>query len=77
MGGTMVEHFYIALADDLYFSDGKGNAVPAPAYAIANPNPNSATDSSYTLDGWFTNCSDPATQPGVAPDPRLSRLAAL
>ena len=54
MGGTMVEHFYIAMADNLYYSDGKGHAAAAPDSAIANPNPKSGTDNRYTLDGWFT-----------------------
>ncbi len=66
MGGTMVEHFYIAFADNLYYSDGKGNAVPAPDSAIANPNPKSGTPGQFTADGWFSNCSD-AAQPGVGP----------
>ncbi len=74
MGGTMVEHFYIAMADNLYFSDGKGRAIPAPDFAIANPNPKPGTSNQYTLDGWFTDCSD-AAQPGVAPI--VSYLASL
>ena len=65
MGGTMVEHFYIAMADNLYFSDGKGNAIPAPADAIANPNP-ALGSTRYTLDARYSNCSD-MSQPGVAP----------
>ena len=74
MGGTMVEHFYIAMADNLYFSDGKGNAIPAPASSVANPNPKSGWESQYTLDGQFTDCSN-AAQPGVAPI--LNYLASL
>ncbi len=66
MGGTMVEHFYIAMADNLYYSDGKGHPAAVPDFAIANPNPKSGTDNRYTLDGWFTDCSD-ASQPGAAP----------
>ncbi len=65
MGGTMVEHFYIAMADNVYFSDGKGNAIPAPADAIANPNP-APGSTRYTLDARYSNCSD-MSQPGVAP----------
>ena len=74
MGGTMVEHFYIAMADNLYFSDGKGNAIPAPASSVANPNPKSGWESQYTLDGQFTDCSN-AAQPGAAPI--LNYLASL
>jgi phospholipase C len=66
MGGTMVEHFYMAMADNLYFSDGRGNAIPAPAFAIANPNPLPDSNNAYTFDGFFSNCSD-RLQPGVAP----------
>ncbi len=74
MGGTMVEHFYIAMADNLYYSDGKGGAIPVPAFAVANPNPKSGTDGQFTQDGWFTECAD-AAQPGAAPI--LSYLASL
>jgi phospholipase C len=74
MGGTMVEHFYMAMADNLYFSDGVGHAIPAPAFAIANPNPLPGTNNQYTFDGFFSNCSD-NLQPGVAPI--LNYLASL
>ncbi|MGO9486702.1 MAG: alkaline phosphatase family protein [Rhodomicrobium sp.] len=76
MGGTMVEHFYIAFADNLYYSDGKGNAIPPSDFAMANPNPKSLADSHFSSDhcSWFTNCSD-ASEPGVAPI--LSYLASL
>jgi phospholipase C len=73
MGGTMVEHFYIAMADNVYFSDGKGEAIPAPADAIANPNP-APGSTRYTRDARYTNCSD-MSQPGVAPI--VTYLAAL
>ena len=66
MGGTMVEHFYMAMADNLYFSDGRGHAIPAPAFAIADPNPVPGTNNLFKFDGFFTNCSD-RLQPGVAP----------
>ena len=74
MGGTMVEHFYMAMADNIYFSDGRGNAIPAPAFAIADPNPVPGTNNLYKFDGFFSNCSD-RFQPGVAPV--LDYLASL
>jgi phospholipase C len=66
MGGTIVNHFYLAMADNLYFSDGHGTASTPPPSAIANPNPQPGTNNRYTNDGVFSNCSDTA-QPGVAP----------
>ena len=65
MGGTMVEHFYLTMADNIYYSDGNGNPV-APTGQIANPNPVPGSNNQYTYDGAYTNCSD-TTQPGVAP----------
>ena len=64
MGGTMVEHFFLMLADDLFYSDGRGHPVRPPETMIANPDPQPGTVNRYRLDGWFSNCSDPA-QPGV------------
>ena len=66
MGGTMVEHFYLGMADNLYFSDGNGNAITPPSSMIANPNPQPGTQNQYINDSVYTNCSD-IKQPGVAP----------
>jgi phospholipase C len=66
MGGTMVNHFYLAMADNIYFSDNLGNARTPPPSVIANPNPQPNTNNRYTNDGLFSNCSDTG-QPGVAP----------
>jgi phospholipase C len=66
MGGTTVNHFYLAMADNVYFSDGQGHAITPPPPAIANPNPQPGTNNRYIVDGLFSNCSDTA-QPGVAP----------
>jgi phospholipase C len=74
MGGTMVEHFYIALADTLIYSDGKGAPATPPAKLIADPNPQPGTINRYANDGWYTVCAD-ETQPGVLPIVRY--LAAL
>ena len=39
---------------------------PIPPGQIANPDPKSTTDVSFTADGAWTNCSD-VTKPGIAP----------
>jgi phospholipase C len=74
MGGTMVEHFYIAMADTIFYSDGRGAPVAPPSNMIADPNPQAGTVNRYVNDGWYTACAD-ETQPGVRPIIRY--LAAL
>ncbi len=74
MGGTMVEHLYIAMADTIFYSDGKGAPATPPANLIADPNPQAGTVNRYANDGWYTACAD-ATQPGV--QPIVSYLASL
>jgi phospholipase C len=73
MGGTGVSHIYLGTADDIFFSDGKGDAIsPVAAFGalgnllIANPNPVRATNNKYLNDGFYTNCSDHG-QPGAGP----------
>ncbi|MGO8780843.1 MAG: alkaline phosphatase family protein [Rhodomicrobium sp.] len=66
MGGTMVEHLYIAMADTIFYSDGKGAPVTPPDDFIANPNPAAGTVNRYTVDGWYTACAE-EMQPGVQP----------
>ena len=66
MGGTAVEHLFLGMADDVYYSDGHGNPAAPPASLIANPNPQPDTNNRYTLDGWYSACAD-STQPGVGP----------
>jgi phospholipase C len=56
----------IGFGDAVAWTDGMGNPVPPPAAQIANPNPRPGTNNVYTVDGNFSNCSDPS-QPGVAP----------
>jgi phospholipase C len=65
-GGTGANHFMLGTGDAGFWSDGHGNAIPAPSNLVANPNPKAGTANKYTLDQNFTNCSD-FTQPGVAP----------
>ncbi|HLK91840.1 MAG TPA: alkaline phosphatase family protein, partial [Polyangia bacterium] len=75
MGGTGADHSMAGFADAVSWTDGKtGAPATPPASLIANPNPKANTNNNYTLDGAFSNCSDP-TQPGVGPI--LSYLASL
>jgi acid phosphatase len=68
MGGTGVNHVMLGSADDVYYSDGHGNALVPPANQIENPNPKPGTNNNFTQDGYgggsYSNCSDPS-QPGV------------
>ncbi|HEX4157454.1 MAG TPA: alkaline phosphatase family protein [Rhizomicrobium sp.] len=68
-GGTGLDSLYIGYADDLWYSDGHGNAATPPDNQIENPDPMANTNNWYTQDGYsggtYSNCSDP-TQKGVA-----------
>jgi phospholipase C len=67
MGGTAANHVMLGTGDAVFFSDGNGNAItPPPTIAIANPNPKPGTNNVYTVDGNWSDCSDPS-QPGVGP----------
>jgi len=70
MGGTGANHVVLGSGDDVYYSDGKGNATVPPSNQIENPNPKPGTNNNFTQDGYsggtYSNCSD-ATQPGVGP----------
>jgi acid phosphatase len=66
MGGTGVQHVMLGTGDDVFWSDGHGNPIPPPAALIANPNPQPGSNNLYTVDGNWSNCSDPF-QPGVGP----------
>ncbi len=74
MGGTGANHSLAGFGDAVAWTDGMGNPVPPTASLIANPNPRDGTNNRYTVDGAFSNCSDP-TQPGVGPI--VSYLASL
>jgi phospholipase C len=65
-GGTGANHFMLGTGDAGFWSDGKGNAIPAPANQVANPNPLAGSTNKYTADNNFTDCSN-FEQPGVAP----------
>src|SRR5579884_2573253 len=68
MGGTGTNHIMLGFGDDLWYSDGNGNATTPPSNQIENPDPQPGTNNWYTQDGYsggtYSNCSDP-TQPGV------------
>jgi phospholipase C len=70
MGGTGANHIMFGFADAIWYSDGKGKAVPPPANQIENPNPAPNTNNWYDQDGYsggsYSDCSD-IGQPGVAP----------
>jgi phospholipase C len=66
MGGTGMQHVFLGTGDDVFWSDGNGNATVPPASIIANPNPRSGTNNRYTVDGNFSDCSS-TLNPGVGP----------
>jgi phospholipase C len=66
MGGTWADSMPLGFADQIFFSDGKGNAVTPPASTIYNPDPLPGTLNTYTARKQWFNCSD-ANQPGIKP----------
>ena len=65
-GGTGANHSMIGFGDAVAWTDGNGHPATPSANLIANPNPRPNTNNNYTVDGAFSNCSDP-TAPGVGP----------
>ena len=67
-GGTGANHIMLFYGDDIWYSDGNGNALTPPANQIENPDPQTGTNNYYTQDGYsggtYSACADP-TQPGV------------
>jgi acid phosphatase len=63
-GGTGANHSMVGFGDAVAWTDGMGNPAVPPANIISNPDPKPGTNNNYTIDGNFSNCSDP-TQPGV------------
>jgi phospholipase C len=67
-GGTGVNHIMFGFADDIWYSDGHGNAAAPPAPQIENPDPQAGTNDWYTDDGYaggsYSACAD-LDQPGV------------
>jgi len=70
MGGTGANHIMFGFADDIWYSDGKGNAATPPTNQIENPNPQPGTNNWWDQDGYsggsYSDCGD-IGQPGVAP----------
>ena len=65
LGGTGPDSQPLGFADQVFFSDGKGNpATPAPKN-IYNPDPVAGTLNLYTQRVQWFNCND-VTQPGIA-----------
>ncbi|HEY3638012.1 MAG TPA: alkaline phosphatase family protein, partial [Rhizomicrobium sp.] len=68
-GGTGLDSLYLGYADDLWYSDGNGNAETPPTNQIENPDPMSGTNNWYSQDGYsggtYSECSD-SNQKGVA-----------
>jgi len=66
LGGTGPDSQPLGFADQVFFSDGKGNPATPLAANIYNPDPQAGTLNLYTHRAQWFNCSDP-TQPGIAP----------
>jgi phospholipase C len=64
MGGTGPDSVPLGFADQVFFSDGQGNAIAPPASSIYNPDPQPNTLNLYTSRKQWFNCSD-STQPGI------------
>ena len=64
MGGTWADSMPLGFADQIFFSDGHGNAVTPPATTIYNPDPVAGTLNLYTSRKQWFNCSDAPT-PGT------------
>jgi phospholipase C len=64
MGGTGPDSIPLGFADQLFFSDGNGNAATPPAARIYNPDPQAGTLNLYTTRSQWFNCSD-QNAPGI------------
>jgi phospholipase C len=65
LGGTGPDSQPLGFADQVFFSDGKGNPATPPANRIYNPDPVAGTLNLYTHRAQWFNCSDPSL-PGIA-----------
>jgi phospholipase C len=70
MGGTGMDSIMAGFGDDIWYSNGKGQATTPPANEIENPNAQAGTNNWYTQDGYsggsYSACAD-SSQPGVGP----------
>ena len=64
MGGTGPDSVPLGFADQVFYSDSKGNAITPPATSIYNADPKPNTLNQYTLRAQWFNCSD-VTAPGI------------
>jgi phospholipase C len=74
-GGTWLNHILFGFADNIWYSDGKGNPAVPPAHEIENPDAQPGTNNWYVSDGYggsggsgggsYSACAD-TTQPGVS-----------
>ncbi|HZE45186.1 MAG TPA: alkaline phosphatase family protein [Steroidobacteraceae bacterium] len=64
LGGTGPDSQPLGFADQVFFSDGKGNAATPAAANIYNPDPQPGTLNLYTHRAQWFNCSD-ENQPGI------------
>jgi phospholipase C len=65
LGGTGPDSQPLGFADQVFFSDGKGNPATPAAANIYNPDPQAGTLNLYTHRAQWFNCND-TTQPGIA-----------
>src|SRR6266853_4021294 len=65
LGGTGPDSQPLGFADQVFYSDGKGNPATPPAANIYNPDPQAGTLNLYTRRAQWFNCSD-TSQPGIA-----------
>src|SRR5450432_1550699 len=65
LGGTGPDSQPLGFADQVFFSDGKGNPATPAAANIYNPDPQPGTLNLYTNRAQWFNCSD-TSQPGIA-----------
>jgi phospholipase C len=68
MGGTGLDSIIAGFGDDIWFTDGKGNAATPPTNQIENPDAQPGTNNYYVQDGFsggsYSACAD-TSQPGV------------
>ena len=65
LGGTGPDSQPLGFADQVFFSDGKGNPATPAAKNIYNPDPVAGTLNLYSQRAQWFNCND-TTQPGIA-----------
>ena len=65
LGGTGPDSQPLGFADQIFFSDGKGNPATPAAANIYNPDPAAGTLNLYTKRAQWFNCSD-KNQPGIS-----------